>query len=624
MNPLAAALQILDGAEPHASRAPRTEQERWEERNAAMALAEEQAGMAAGIASSSMSVAEEAVARFLARRSHLILRGGVRAHLREALSEPEGSLVRRMAEELRREGAAAAGGATVPSLLAVRRGGTRPGEDGRVRTLESRAQRVGQVAFFADGEYVCAFAWGSAPWVDGGGDSTFLQWRVATGERVAEFPAGQFREESGSFAISPDLRLLAVRDHRSIAVYDLERWRAEQRGGLTPRWRRRPAELHKLQGAEGPYAITFLDAEHLVADDSSRELAVWNAITGVKVASSSSMGWSDHAVARRSRRLLVAGSSAWARRAVATHALPSLQPLGAFSDAGGPVSGGRTQAIDVSPDERWVATGEEGGAVMAWSMGELEDPERRSSPRDPLQVRARWVGQHRDQVVTVRFIDERRLLSGGWDGVVLCWELQQAEALDAAAEATPSPPRSLQPPEPLRRFHGHLGWITSIDVHPQRHLAASAAEDGRVILWDLQGRGESPRGPVPPLRQERSLRPHPDGVEVLTDGVSTIVARPPGFAYRGPPLPQDPELIGINLDGYLVVPADEPEQPRLLVYPASAPLTTLEDDRGHRPTGEPADLLELELRGAGLCALDPRSFALVEDDGHVSFWELSP
>ncbi len=609
MNPLAAALQILDCAEPDDRRAPGDEAQRWEDRAAALVLAEEQAG----IASSSMSVAEEAVARFLARRSHLIARGGVLALLREALSEPEGALVRRMAEELLREGAAATGGTRVPSVLVVRRGGTRPHDDGRVRTLESKAQRVGDVEFSADGEYVCAFAWGCAPWIDGDGDSMFLQWRVATGELVAEFPAGQFRDEDGVLALSPDLRLLAVREHRRIAVYDLEHCRAKPRGSRAPRWGRRPQKLHELRGAEGPHAITFVDESLLVADDSSLEMAVWNAATGAKVADSPSIGWSDHAVARRAQRLVVPGNSSMMGRAVGVHSLPSLEILGTFAHGGRAPGGGRTQAVDVSPEERWVASGEAGGAVMLWSMRDLEDPEHKSSPRSPLQVQARQVGQHRDQVVTVRFIDERWLLSGGWDGVVLCWDLNGAPS--SAPSFTPSPARQLR---------GHIGWVTSIDVHPQRHLAASSSEDGRVILWDLRGIGESPPPALPSVRKECIFRPHPDGVEVITDGISTIIARPPGLRHGEPPVPQDPELVGINLEGYLVISVDEPGPPQLLIYPASAPLVALPDEGGHKPSGDPLDVIELELHCGAGCALGPRSFAVSDGDGHVSFWELLP
>lgn len=122
------------------------------------------------------------------------------------------------------------------------------------------------------------------------------------------------------------------------------------------------------------------------------------------------------------------------------------------------------------------------------------------------------------------------------------------------------------------------------------------------------------------------MRPHPDGVEVITDGVSTVVVRPPsaGAAPREPPVPQDPELIGINLDGFLVIPVDDPGPPQLLLYLASAPLVALPDGEGHKPSGDPVEVIDLELHSGGLCALGPRSFAVGDGDGHVSFWELSP
>lgn len=569
MSELARALELLDGATAPA------------DRTAAMALV---LGEAPG----------GELARLLAHRGHLISRGGARTLLREALARPEGSALRAQAEAIVAE---------LPAerrLLLVRRASTCPDEDGRIRTLETGGTNAGGVQFSADGAFLYTFVWGSPPWLDEGYDSRFQQWRTDTGELVWQAPLGQFREESGSFAVSPDDRTLAVRHHRDIEIYDLHDWDG-----------RRPRRRFKLAGSEGPYQITFLDDVRLIADDSSRELVLWDTASGRRLAAAASIGWRAHAVAAGGTRLLVAGCLMSPGRMLGSHALPSLAMDGCFAHlAPGESARARSEAIDLSPSQRRIATGDDQRAVYLWRQSDLRDPLGESGPRAPIFVEAQRLGEHADRVSAVRFAGEHRLLSGSWDGVVLDWQLPD---LDAGAGASLASPRALA---------GHTACISAIALHPRSPIAASSAEDGRIVLWDLAGPGCSPPRVIPPARASRELRPHRDGLEVITDGESLVIPLPPELALGGPPAPQDPELLGINLSSGLGPPGDlsvcavddpGPPQLRLLRNSAAAP----------EPPELPAlvDVLELPDYHGGLCALDARTFAVVVE-GHVDFYQL--
>jgi hypothetical protein len=271
-----------------------------------------------------------ALLRFLARRQHLIVRGGAATLLREALSEPAGSTVRAAAEaavEPPRSGASTASSCAerLPRIHAVRRGSTRPHDDGLVRTIETGGHRVGGVAFSADGASLYTFVWSCPPWLDDDSSrwgSRFQEWRADSGELVREAAVGQFREENGAFAVSPDGQTLAVRSHRDISIHALHDWPP---GG-------RPALRHRLAGCEGSYTLTFLDDSTLVADDSSLELARWDVRAGRKLDASASVGWRGHVRSPDGRRLFLGGCGRRRHRLVGVHRLPSLALAGFFAE----------------------------------------------------------------------------------------------------------------------------------------------------------------------------------------------------------------------------------------------------------------------------------------------------
>lgn len=524
--------------------------------------------------------------RLLARCHHLIVRGGAATLVREARSLPVGSPLRAAAEAL---------GAAAPPVRLVRRSSTRPADDGRVRTIETGASHAGGVAFSADGAVIHTFVEGAREWTDDHGHARFQQWQTTTGQRLRQAVLGQFREEGGAFALSPDGTTLAVRHHRDIDLHDLATWPS----GRAPRHRR------QLRGMEGPNAMTFLDDDHLVADDSSFALVVWNVHTGERVAAGGSVGWHGHALAAAPARVLLGGCLGTSRM-IGAHRLPSLAPAGCFVSAE-PAAGARIrcEAIDVSPDGRWVVTGDSTGAITLWSAAALHDPDGASTVAQPRVVPTTTLGRHPGAVSAVRFVDATRLLSGDAGGLVLDWQLDVA----GHDPASPDAARASLAAAP-RRLAVHHGYVNGIAIHPDRHLAATSAEDGLVVLWDLRGAGAGVPGPVPPMRREQECRPHPLGLEVITDGVSMVVPRPGPVAepWPGPAVAQDPDRVGVQIGDVEIETVDEPGPPQLLV----------------RRGDVVVDVVPLDRRGGPLCALDAETLALVEADGHVSFWQLVP
>lgn len=540
------------------------------DRLAALSLALDEAG----------GDARDDMARLFARVGHLVARGGAAPLLREALAYPLGSAVRPCAE-------AAVRAPGAPDVRLVRRASTRPFDDGKLRTIETGGSNAGGVQLSSDGARLYTFVNGSMDWLDGDVRSRFQMWSTLTGELLLEQPAGQFREDNGSVAVSPDERTVAVRDHRYIEICDLD---VERRT-----LRRRCV----LRGSEGPYMLTFLDERRLVADDSSFELVLWDTATGERLAAAPSVGWHAHVPIAGNTRLLVAGCIMKPGRMIGSHALPSLAEDGLFS---APVAArARSESIAVSPSQRLVATGDDQRAVVLWPLAELRDEGNTSSVRSPIPVTAYVIGEHggergdeRCDVTCVRFIDEDRLMSGDWYGGLKQWNLAGPERAAGAA----------------RPLCGHSASITGIAIHPDRRFVATSAADGLIFLWDLGGDGQLPPRLIPPYRVSRELTRQADGLSVVTDGVSLSIPLPADLALSAAPAPQDPELVGINLGGDLfIAPIHAPGPPQLQLR------------RGSATDSELIETLELDDHAAGLCALDERTFAVVIR-GHVDFYQL--
>ncbi|RSS84367.1 TIR domain-containing protein [Streptomyces sp. WAC06614] len=129
------------------------------------------------------------------------------------------------------------------------------------------------------------------------------------------------------------------------------------------------------------------------------------------------------------------------------------KPVQRASLAGTEAMGSQTLAF--SPDGTVLATLTKDGAARLWRLGEGAAP----SPAGDVGP-----GQ---RVTSLAFGPHGRLLVGAVDGSVSVWETGT--------------------PRPSRRSTStmHTGPVVGLAVHPDGSLAASAAEDGRVRLWDV-------------------------------------------------------------------------------------------------------------------------------------------
>jgi WD40 repeat protein/serine/threonine protein kinase len=144
---------------------------------------------------------------------------------------------------------------------------------------------------------------------------------------------------------------------------------------------------------------------------------------------------------------------------------------------------------DVSPDNRWVASGDRSGAVKIWHLdsGRLLQTLRYSSL----------------EVCGVRFSpDSRTLATAGQDRTLRLWDVETWEE--------------------IARFEGHEMTICGIVWSPDGRWLASAARDHTVRIWDVAGGGE-PRVLTGHTDVVRCVVWSPDGKTLASAGADLLV-----------------------------------------------------------------------------------------------------
>jgi WD40 repeat protein len=149
---------------------------------------------------------------------------------------------------------------------------------------------------------------------------------------------------------------------------------------------------------------------------------------------------------------------------------------------------GNPDSVAWSPDSKAVAIGRETGHILI---------------RDLTQNRLRVFAEHLHPVLDVAWSsDGTRLASGGADSSVIVWDVQTGESLSVLAGdiVSWSPDGEwlatalydsifVWDPQTGNRLHslrGHRGEILSVTWSPDGKLIASGAEDGAVIIWELE------------------------------------------------------------------------------------------------------------------------------------------
>lgn len=112
-------------------------------------------------------------------------------------------------------------------------------------------------------------------------------------------------------------------------------------------------------------------------------------------------------------------------------------------------------SVSLSPDNRFIVSGSRDKTIKLWNtLGECKNTftEQKTSS---------WVS-------CVRFLpgEEPLILSSYWDGYIKIWKTSSNQIKS--------------------KLSGHKGYINCLTVSPDGSLCASGGKDGVVMLWDLQ------------------------------------------------------------------------------------------------------------------------------------------
>mmetsp|Transcript_17612 Transcript_17612/g.42721 ORF Transcript_17612/g.42721 Transcript_17612/m.42721 type:complete len:316 (+) Transcript_17612:16-963(+) len=112
-------------------------------------------------------------------------------------------------------------------------------------------------------------------------------------------------------------------------------------------------------------------------------------------------------------------------------------------------------SVSLSKDNRHIVSGSRDSSVKFWnSIGQCKETFRDNSTSS-------WINQ-------VNFIPNKKpiLLSCDWEGIIKIWDI---------------PSKKVQ-----TKLLGHKGYVSCLTVSPDGSLCASGGKDGIVMLWDLQ------------------------------------------------------------------------------------------------------------------------------------------
>lgn len=155
----------------------------------------------------------------------------------------------------------------------------------------------------------------------------------------------------------------------------------------------------------------------------------------------------------------------------------------------------------------WIAVGLGAGGCAGPS-----EPKTPSAPKNVLEGRLPKGAKfgkpegHSAQINCLSFSpDGERLVSGAEDGSVLVWDVDSGRV--------------------LKRFEEHAGRVGACAFFPDGERIVSAELRGRVAVWSIQSRRVQWLKGLHPVHNVFSLSAHPNGGEVLAGGAYGVVMR---------------------------------------------------------------------------------------------------
>ncbi len=373
-------------------------------------------------------------------------------------------------------------------------------EWGRLNYLCNLADRswknpapIDAAAFAPDGVHVATGDW----------DGKATIWNLQSGERLREFPQGEYVH-----AVAYDKqgeRLAAGGSDGSVHVYRVAD------GQL----------LTKLVGHEDAVlSVRFSpDDRYLLTSGYDHTARLWDLATGKSTQVLEGHSWWVWSAefSPDGQQIVTAGQDGkaivWRRTPPQskTESVPSQVAVAAAS-ANDPFEEfteftrhrGPVYAARFSPAGDQIATAGYDGRVLLWDPNEAQgvDIARRLSGAPDPPAHETELLAHRGPVRTLAFApDGKTLSSGGQDNVIVVWDLETAK--------------------PLKQLRGHASHVRSVAYSPDGQLLLSGGRDAQIKLWrpadyaeerDLVAGDEDSRDAI------LSARFSPDGQQIVTAG----------------------------------------------------------------------------------------------------------
>jgi WD40 repeat protein len=302
-------------------------------------------------------------------------------------------------------------------------------------TLQGHTSSINAVAVTPDGRRA----------ISGSGDKTLKIWDLERGTEIATLQG--HLSAVMAVAVTPDgRRAISGADAGSITVWDLEH----------------AVEINKLQSQKSQgqkftiYALAVTpDGCHVISAPGAGSLVVWDLERGVetKKLGQHLQGAIAIAVTPDGRKAISGGGDKTLR---IWNISPESLSNGIQGNAGIASLQGHTKvvtAVAITPDGRWAVSGSFDNMLKVWDISKEVKP---SNPKGISST-----------IPTPNRLDNR---SGE----------AQADLVDKASDV------GLERSSDLTKLHGHSRGPLGVAVLPNSHRAVSRAEDGTLMVWDLE------------------------------------------------------------------------------------------------------------------------------------------